>query len=172
MLPRIYPYMTESLTFCNCTIGMAPVLKAINMLKINLRLTYTVLILLLLSGLVSSTPIPRSMIAMTQRSVDPDPDRILGKWTNPDKDKVVEITKSGDAYAGTLVWMKDSSGHARVGEVVMDELKYEEGKWHGALHVNGRNATCIIEMPSESELKIRGKMGIISRTKVWTKWTE
>jgi len=55
-----------------------------------------------------------------------------GTWLRESGASRVRIAKCGDAYCGTIIWLKDESGPAKLGQKVFYDMKADgEDKWAG-----------------------------------------
>jgi uncharacterized protein (DUF2147 family) len=95
-----------------------------------------------------------------------------GTWLRSSGESRVRIAKCGDAYCGTIVWLKNPDGNAKVGQRVFYDMKGkhnklsgkafnpEDGKtYSGTISLNGRSMTtsgCVLG-------------GIICRSVQWSK---
>jgi uncharacterized protein (DUF2147 family) len=65
----------------------------------------------------------------TSQALAADPS---GTWLRESGASRVKIAKCGSAYCGTIVWLKDASGPAKVGQRVFFDMEADgEGKWAG-----------------------------------------
>ena len=97
------------------------------------------------------------------------PDAIIGLFTNPDGDRKMEIYKDNGQYFGKLV--SASNAEVKEGAVVLKDFIYADGKWEGKIYVPEKNSdfNATLELTNPQTLKIKVKVGIISKTKIWTR---
>lgn len=129
-----------------------------------------------------------ALVAATARAAGPG-DAVLGRWLVESKDAVVEISRTGDLFVGTLVWLRDpvytaEDGPDLAGKPVTDRANPNErlrsrpllgltlldglhfdgiDHWRDGRVYNaddGRTYHCQLYMPSANELKLRGFVGI------------
>jgi len=96
-------------------------------------------------------------------------DAIIGVFTNTDGDRKMEIYKDNGEYFGKLV--ASSNAEAKIGTVVLKNFIYTYGKWEGKIYLPGKNSNfnATLELTNPQTLKIKVKVGIISKTKIWTR---
>ncbi|MCF1751494.1 MULTISPECIES: DUF2147 domain-containing protein [Mariniradius] len=119
------------------------------------------------------------------------PDAIVGKWYNTEKDAQVEIFKEGGRYFGKIVWLKEpvENGKPKVdknnsekelrtrpimGMRLLNDFQFKGGVWEdGTIYdpKNGKTYSCIIKRKDGKTLEVRGYVGfsMIGRTVEWTK---
>ena len=97
------------------------------------------------------------------------PDGIIGVFTNTDGDRKMEIYKDNGQYFGKLV--STSTGEVKAGTVVLKDFIYIGDKWEGKIYVPEKNSdfNATLELTNPQTLKIKVKVGIISKTKIWTR---
>lgn len=97
-------------------------------------------------------------------------DAIIGKWLNPDGTRKMEIYKTGSYYLGKLIWIDASvsSAKAKVGDVVLKDFTYADGKWKGKVVVKGDSYSGSLKL-NGNVLSITASMGFLSKTKAWTR---
>lgn len=98
-------------------------------------------------------------------------DKILGKWTNKDKTRVIEFIKNGSVYDAII--RKSEKNTSIIGKKQITSLK-SEGKDSfdgGTVHIFQRNkeADCSAKLLSENQLEIKASLGFMSKSEVWTK---
>lgn len=131
-------------------------------------------------------------LTLTLNSVAQTSDAIVGIWLNQDRDAHIEITKKGDQYYGSTVWLKnpnnadgtpkvdkenpDNSFKTReiIGLAILNDFVFDDDEWEdGTIYdpKSGKTYSCVIEMPQENTLKVTGYIGFswIGRTVVWTR---
>jgi len=120
-------------------------------------------------------------------------DKPIGKWYTDDKETIVEVYKTGDAFFGKIVWLMDENeddGTPKVddknpdpelqnrpvmGIVLLKDFKFDSDKneWSGGSIYdpkNGKTYDCYMWMDGE-DLKIKGfvmGMRFIGRKTTWT----
>jgi uncharacterized protein (DUF2147 family) len=58
---------------------------------------------------------------------------VAGTWQRDTGASRVRLAKCGDAICGTLAWLKDTNGPAKVGQRIFYDMKPSgEGKWAGS----------------------------------------
>lgn len=119
------------------------------------------------------------------------PDAIVGKWYNTEKDAQVEIFKEEGKFYGKIVWLKDpvENGKPKVdknnsekelrsrpimGMRLLNDFQFKSGAWQdGTIYdpKNGKTYSCIIKRKDGKTLEVRGYVGfsMIGRTVEWTK---
>jgi uncharacterized protein (DUF2147 family) len=129
-----------------------------------------------------------ALVAGIARAAGPG-DAVLGRWLVETKDAVVEISRTGDLFVGTIVWLKDpvytaEDGPGLAGKPVTDRANPDQrlrsrpliglslldglhfdgvDHWRDGRVYNaddGRTYHCQLYMPSPNELKLRGYVGI------------
>lgn len=96
-------------------------------------------------------------------------DKILGKWTNEDKTRVIEFVKNGTSYDaiirkaenGGVIGKKQISGLKPSGE-----NNYENGTVY---IIKSRTASCSAQITKDDLLNIKASYGMMSKTQVWTR---
>ncbi len=119
-------------------------------------------------------------------------DAVVGTWLNEEKDAKVQIYRSGNEYAGKLVWIarqfeddgktprKDSKNadpklrnRGLMGLVILTGFKYDDGEWTGGKIYDPKSGkTYSSKMKLDGrQLNIRGYVGVsvFGRTTVWTR---
>lgn len=144
-------------------------------------------------GYISPEPVPRhkskigamrllTLILLTSAfAVAAGPDQILGTWLAAGESKI-EITKCGDSYCGTIVWMKsphndehneDASKRSRplVGAQIATRLKFEGSSWSGKLYGPERGKTVDAKMTfkGDDQLEVKVSAGVARKTVIWTR---
>ncbi len=99
-------------------------------------------------------------------------DKILGKWTNEDKSRVIEFVKNGSSYDAIINKAESSS---LVGKKQITALKHSKENHYtdGTLHIiqKGKTASCSAKLVSDTKLALKASIGFMSKTQVWTKLT-
>lgn len=94
---------------------------------------------------------------------------ITGKWLSPDGDRKIEIYDSNGSYSGKIIWLKNTAASVKVGDVVLINITYQKDRWTGKAYMpaRDRHVSVSIAMPSNDELEITGKVGVISQKRLW-----
>ena len=118
-------------------------------------------------------------------------DAIVGKWLNASGEGQILVYKTGNTYAGKLVWLKEVNN--RDGQIKRDEknpksalknrpllgiqllqnfVYQKDGVWEeGSIYdpKTGKTYSCTISMISSDKLSVRGYVGIslLGRTETW-----
>lgn len=99
-------------------------------------------------------------------------DKILGKWTNKDKSRVIEFVKNGSAYEAVIIKAESSS---LVGKKQITALKHNKDNAYkdGTLHIiqKGKTANCSAKLVSDTKLELKASIGFMSKIQVWKKIT-
>jgi uncharacterized protein (DUF2147 family) len=119
-------------------------------------------------------------------------DAILGTWINEEKEGRIEIYKTGNQYAGRIVWLKEpnepdgtpkkdkKNGNESLRKrnilnmVILSGFSYEDGQWKGGEIYDpksGKTYSCNMKLKS-NKLEIRGYIGLslFGRTTTWTRY--
>ncbi|PZU16438.1 MAG: hypothetical protein DI622_11555 [Chryseobacterium sp.] len=98
------------------------------------------------------------------------PDKILGKWTNEDKTRVIEFVKNGTSYDAVIRKAEDESV---IGKKQITGLKrQQEGSYTNAtVHIikKGKTASCSAQITKDDHLNIKASYGMMSKTQVWNR---
>ncbi len=108
--------------------------------------------------------ISTSIVSYSQTGAD----AIIGKWLNPDGTRKMEIYKTGSVYFGKLIWMSEPSSKAKVGDLVLQEFSFSDGKWKGKVVARGDIYSGTLKLDG-NELSITASSGFLSKTKKWTR---
>lgn len=99
-------------------------------------------------------------------------DKILGKWMNEDKSRIIEFIKNGSAYEAVI---RKAENQSLVGKKQITSLKYKKGNAYngGTLHIFQRNkkVNCSAKFESDTKLELKASIGLMSTTQVWIKVT-
>jgi uncharacterized protein (DUF2147 family) len=133
------------------------------------------------------------MMILSPASVPPgNADAILGTWINEEKEGRIEIFKTGNKYAGRIVWLKEpnepdgtskkdkknSNESLRKRNILNMEIlsgfTYEDGRWTGGEIYDpksGKTYSCNMKLKA-NKLEIRGYVGLslFGRTTTWTRY--
>lgn len=132
-----------------------------------------------------------AFVLLSSQLYGQQPDAIVGKWYNTEKDAQVEIFKEGGRYFGKIVWLKEpvENGKPKVdknnsekelrtrpimGMRLLNDFQFKGGVWEdGTIYdpKNGKTYSCIIKRKDGKTLEVRGYVGfsMIGRTVEWTK---
>lgn len=113
----------------------------------------------LLFGLLAALPVARAGVE--------------GVWMRTDGKGKVQFAACGNALCGTIVWLRDPNGPARVGEQVFFDMRPNgANRWAGSAHnpEDGRDYDGTMVL-SGSRLTTQGCAlgGMICKTVVWTR---
>ncbi|MDR6809631.1 uncharacterized protein (DUF2147 family) [Dyadobacter sp. BE34] len=94
---------------------------------------------------------------------------ITGKWLSPDGDRKIEIFENNGSFFGKIIWLKNTAGKIRVGDIVLKDITYKNDQWEGKAYIPARDQDIpvSISMSGNDELQITGKAGMMSRKKLW-----
>lgn len=124
-------------------------------------------------------------------------DEIIGIWLSQEKDAKIEIYKSGNTYAGKIIWLKEPNDHEtgkpqidkknpdiklRTRPIMGMNLVYgfsfnkKDKEWSGGIIYDGRSGQtykCYLELKETTVLKIRGYIGAswmgLGKTVLWSR---
>ena len=119
-------------------------------------------------------------------------DAVTGIWLNEEKDAKIQIFRSGNTYAGKLVWIanayeadgktprKDSKNpdaalrnRGLLNLVILNGFEFDDGEWEdGKIYDPKSGKTYSSKMKLKGNtLEIRGYVGVslLGRTTVWTR---
>ncbi|MFN5055195.1 MAG: DUF2147 domain-containing protein [Bacteroidota bacterium] len=128
------------------------------------------------------------------KSIEDNPEAIVGVWKTGEGNAMVRIYKNGDKYQGKVVWLKEpidpETGKPKVDKNHPDETVRSRGIL-GLINVwgfvfkgnnvwdegniydpkNGNTYSCTIKMNNANTLEVRGFIGVslIGRTDTWTR---
>ncbi|MEY4114899.1 MAG: hypothetical protein RLZ76_1592 [Bacteroidota bacterium] len=130
----------------------------------------------------------------TLKSMEDNPDAIVGVWKTGEGNAMVRIYKNGDKYQGKVVWLKEpidpETGKPKVDKNHPDEAVrsravlglinvwgfvfkgnnvWDEGNIYDPK--NGNTYSCTMKMNNANSLEVRGFIGVslIGRTDTWTR---
>ncbi|PWG81507.1 DUF2147 domain-containing protein [Pararcticibacter amylolyticus] len=99
-----------------------------------------------------------------------DNDKILGKWTNEDKSRVIEFVKNGDAYDAIIRQANDESlaGKKQITSLQKDGINTFK---NGTVHVlkKSKTARCTAKLVNDDKLEITATFGMMSRKQTWSR---
>lgn len=97
-------------------------------------------------------------------------DKILGKWTNEEKTRIIEFVKSGDAYDAII---REAEDNSLVGKKQITNLKANgtTSFVDGTLHIikKGKTAKCTALLSGDTRLYLKGSYGLLSKSQIWTR---
>lgn len=119
-------------------------------------------------------------------------DAILGTWLNATGKGEIQIYKTGNAFFGKIVWLKEPNGPGGnpkldtnnpdpvlrtkpiIGTEVLRNFSFDSDEWTGGRIYdpqNGKDYKCIIKLKDPQTLSLRGYIGVslFGRTEVWTR---
>lgn len=117
-------------------------------------------------------------------------DAIVGMWLTEDADSKVQITRSGSAYAGKIVWLKEPEragkplqdannanaalrGRPIMGLEILSGFSYgSDAMWTGGTVYSprkGRGYPAQLSLTQDGRLDIKVKDGIFSKHLYWTR---
>lgn len=98
---------------------------------------------------------------------------VSGTWLRDSGASRVRFGKCGEAMCGTIVWLKDADGPAKVGQRVFYDMKPDgAGKWQGSAFNPEDGKTYSGTMALQGgQLKTSGCVlgGLICRSVTWTR---
>lgn len=100
-------------------------------------------------------------------------DKILGKWINEDKTRIIEFVKNGSAYDAIIRKAENSDVIGR--KQITQLVSAGEGTYNnGIIHVIKGNKTvnCKANLLTNGKLEIKGSKGLISKSQVWGRYNE
>lgn len=95
-------------------------------------------------------------------------DDITGKWETANKARIIDITKDGDAYKGTIA--EDKNEKLPAGTVFLKAVQYQSGSTYSGKMVApkaGREIPCTITLTDKNTLSVKVSAGPRSRTLEW-----
>lgn len=97
-------------------------------------------------------------------------DKLIGKWTNEEKTRVIEFIKKGTSYDAIIRKAEDGSV---IGKKQISGLKPAgNGNYtNGTVYIikKGKTASCSAQITKDDLLNIKASYGMMSKTQVWTK---
>lgn len=97
-------------------------------------------------------------------------DKILGKWTNEDKTRVIEFVKNGTSYDAII---RKAENGSVIGKKQISGLKPsgENNYVNGTVYIikKSRTASCSAQITKDDLLNIKASYGMMSKTQVWTR---
>lgn len=128
-------------------------------------------------------------------------DRVVGLWLTEERDAQVRVTRVGDRYEGSIVWLKEPefpaddpqgmAGRAKIdrenpvevlrstpiiGLRIVKGFRFDDGEWQGGTIYdpnNGKTYKCRMWFEGET-LRVRGYIGfsLLGRSTSWTRVAE
>jgi uncharacterized protein (DUF2147 family) len=116
--------------------------------------------------------------------------QVVGKWLTEKKDAITEIYEQSGKFYGKIIWLKkptDNTGkpvkdvknptasfrqRSVMGLVVINGLSFSNKEWSdGSVYdpASGKTYTCKIWLTDNNTLNIRGYIGFLHSTEVWTR---
>ena len=92
---------------------------------------------------------------------------LAGKWTNDDKNRVLEFVEKDNIYEAIIKKADDAS---LIGKKQMSDLKKDKnGNYSGTLHVikKDKELPCIVTIINDNTLEIKATYGLMSKTQKW-----
>ncbi len=97
-------------------------------------------------------------------------DAILGAWASPERESVVEVTKTDHVYLGVVVSSKSS---ALVGKPLFRNITYDaaHGTWNGEVFApkRGEFVPATFSAKPDGSLSMTAGKGLFSKTILWTR---
>jgi uncharacterized protein (DUF2147 family) len=86
---------------------------------------------------------------------------IIGKWTNADHSKEMNIVQTATGFSGTV----DGK------EILQQLVQNKNGTYSGKVYLPKKNQTfpCTLALKGNDTLSITVKVGFFSQTKTWTR---
>ncbi|MEO0789437.1 MAG: DUF2147 domain-containing protein [Bacteroidota bacterium] len=108
--------------------------------------------------------------AFVQASAQNSGDEILGFWTTPDRNQVLEFVQNGDTYEAVI---RQADQEEAIGKTPISGLAYSGNNRYkdGQIYVPQRDMTanCSVKVLSDDELRITVRVGVMSRKIEWTR---
>lgn len=97
-------------------------------------------------------------------------DKIVGKWTNEERTRIIEFVKNGNTYDGVV---RKAEDERLVGKKQITGLRANGNSsfTNGVVHLfkKGKTATCSVTLSGETKLYLKANYGMMSKTQVWTR---
>jgi uncharacterized protein (DUF2147 family) len=97
-------------------------------------------------------------------------EKILGKWTNEDKTRVIEFVQNGNTYDAIIREAADKNmiGQKQItGLRSVNDVDFSDGTVF--IIKKGKTAKCTATRKGEHTLQIHASYGMMSKTQIWTK---
>ncbi|WP_312901914.1 DUF2147 domain-containing protein [Chryseobacterium taichungense] len=95
-------------------------------------------------------------------------DKLIGKWTNEEKTRVIEFVKNGNYYDAIIRKAEDNNV---IGKKQISGLKPAgNGNYtNGTVYIikKGKTASCSAQITKDDLLNIKASYGMMSKTQVW-----
>lgn len=97
-------------------------------------------------------------------------DKILGKWTNEDKTRVIEFVKNGTSY-DAIIRKAENGGVIEKKQISGLKPSGENNYVNGTVYIikKSRTASCSAQITKDDLLNIKASYGMMSKTQVWTR---
>lgn len=114
-----------------------------------------------------------AMLTLSASAASATAQEATGTWQRDTGASRVRIAKCGEALCGTLSWLKDTSGPAKVGQRIFYDMKPNgPGKWNGSAFnpEDGKTYSGTMTLAGNT-LTTAGCVlgGLICRSVVWTR---
>lgn len=97
-------------------------------------------------------------------------DNIIGKWTNQDQTRIIEVVKNGNVYEAIVLKAEDKAlvGKKQItGLTAMGNGNFTNGVVH--LIKKGKTARCTAVLLRNNQLQLKATYGMMSKTQTWTR---
>lgn len=93
---------------------------------------------------------------------------ILGKWSNEDKNRVLEFVQNGSTYEAIIKQAPDPS---LVGQKQLTGLSFSKSSYNGKLYLpkKGKSYPCTITLNANGTMELTAKAGMMSKSQTWTR---
>ncbi|MEM1358129.1 MAG: DUF2147 domain-containing protein, partial [Bacteroidota bacterium] len=109
------------------------------------------------------------LLFTAQISAQTGGEKILGTWTTPDQNQVLEFIQDGDTYTAVI---RQADQVEAIGKTPISGLEYKgNGSYkNGQIYIPKRDmmANCSTKILNERELKLTIKVGMMSKKVTWT----
>ncbi len=100
-------------------------------------------------------------------SIPSEPADLIGKWKAPKENTVIHIKQQGDVLEGIIV---KSDKEEVVGEKILHDITYQNGKWKGKLYVITKDQMVDVTLnPKGKVLELNIKFGWMTNKVEWQK---
>lgn len=105
---------------------------------------------------------------LTAANAQTNADAVLGKWTNDEKNRVIEFVKTGDKYNAVI---KEAPDNSIVGKNQLTDLVHKNGSYSGKVYLpkKGKSYPCTVSIKSDGSLELTAKAGFMSKSQTWTR---
>lgn len=91
---------------------------------------------------------------------------LAGEYIIGEQNTIVKIVEQDNVYSGKVI--ASESPKAKIGNLMVKELKQTKGKWKGKVYAPRRKKWIDAEFtPKENSLEIKVKVGFMSKTMEW-----